>query len=145
MTRAGITLNYLVAGTGPAMVLLHGLAGSSWEFEPTIAALLPGYRVVALDQRGHGRSTRRPVDVSREAYVLDVAALIEGLSPGEREKVAARAGTLCVDIPRAGHDAHLENFPAWIRALREFLDWAQTPRLIAAVERSTLAAGAGNT
>ncbi|WP_269939603.1 alpha/beta fold hydrolase [Arthrobacter sp. HY1533] len=38
------------------MVILHGLAGESGEFEPTLRALAGEFRVVALDQRGHGRS-----------------------------------------------------------------------------------------
>ncbi|MHA7269096.1 alpha/beta fold hydrolase [Arthrobacter sp. HLT1-20] len=71
----------MACGTGPVVLILHGLAGDSGEFEPTMAALVDTYRVVALDQRGHGRSTRRPVDVSRDAYVQDVVELIAQLSP----------------------------------------------------------------
>ena len=40
------------------------------------------YRVVALDERGHGRSTRVPVDVSREANVADVVFVIDQLALG---------------------------------------------------------------
>ncbi|MGA7203621.1 MAG: alpha/beta hydrolase, partial [Specibacter sp.] len=82
MTGDGVRLHYLAAGFGPMVVLLHGLAGTSREFVPTLDALARNHRVVALDQRGHGQSTRRPDDVSREAYVADVVALIERLSPG---------------------------------------------------------------
>ncbi|XVU21161.1 alpha/beta fold hydrolase [Actinoplanes sp. CA-054009] len=75
----GVSLSYLTRGRadGPATVLLHGLAGSAAEMLPTAEALAgAGHRAVALDQRGHGRSTRRPGDLSREAYVADVVALI---------------------------------------------------------------------
>ena len=37
-----------------------------------------------MDQRGHGRSTRRPADVSRQAFVDDVIAVIDQVFPGER-------------------------------------------------------------
>ncbi|MCO1339397.1 alpha/beta hydrolase [Kocuria polaris] len=67
-------------GHGPPVVLLHGLAGSSREMRPTAGALR-GRRVVLLDQRGHGRSTRRPGDVSRRAFVHDVVEVVERLFP----------------------------------------------------------------
>ncbi|WP_083508702.1 alpha/beta fold hydrolase [Arthrobacter alpinus] len=73
------------------MVVLHGLAGESGEFAPTMAALAQQYRVVALDQRGHGRSTRRPFDVSRDAFVQDVVALIAYVSPGAPVHLAGQS------------------------------------------------------
>ncbi|MCJ1688013.1 alpha/beta fold hydrolase [Rathayibacter sp. VKM Ac-2927] len=76
-TADGTELSVLDSGgSGPIVVVLHGLAGSSSEFLATAQAL-PEHRVLLLDQRGHGHSTRRPADVSREAFVSDVIALIE--------------------------------------------------------------------
>ena len=66
-------------GPGAPVVLLHGLAGTSGEWDQSAAQLSPRYRVVVLDQRGHGASERRPSDLSRAAFVADVAALIEQL------------------------------------------------------------------
>jgi pimeloyl-ACP methyl ester carboxylesterase len=51
---------------------------------PTAESLLPrGRRVIAVDQRGHGYSTRHPCDLSRQAYVQDVVAVVEVLTAGE--------------------------------------------------------------
>lgn len=76
-TAAGVEIRgYDTGGNGPAVVILHGLAGSAREFFPTAAAL-PEFRNVLLDLRGHGGSTRLPRDVSREAYVADVVRVIE--------------------------------------------------------------------
>ena len=72
-----------LGGDGPTVLLLHGLAGSSRELQPTAEAL-SGYRVLLVDQRGHGRSTRRPDDLSREAFVEDVVAVMEEFAPGRR-------------------------------------------------------------
>src|SRR5690349_6794687 len=81
--RDGIVLSCLVGGSGDhAIILLHGLAGSGQEMMATAEALLPDHRVIAVDQRGHGHSTRRPRDLSREAYVEDVVAVIEQLAGG---------------------------------------------------------------
>ncbi|MFC8789385.1 alpha/beta fold hydrolase [Streptomyces cinereoruber] len=66
-------------GSGTPVVLLHGLAGHAGEWDAVASALSPRHRVVAVDQRGHGASERRPRDVSRAAYVADVVAVLEGL------------------------------------------------------------------
>ena len=67
-------------GEGPGILLLHGLAGTAREWEETAPGYPQTHRVVALDQRGHGRSERRPADVSREAFVADAIAAIDELA-----------------------------------------------------------------
>lgn len=63
----------------PVLVLLHGLAGYALEWGATIAALQTDYRVISVEQRGHGSSTRRPDEVSCSAYVADVVAVLDDL------------------------------------------------------------------
>ena len=78
----GVTIAYTVFdGVEPAVVLLHGLAGSSREFVQT-AEGLAGRRVILIDQRGHGNSTTKPADTSREAYVSDVVTVISKETSG---------------------------------------------------------------
>ena len=83
--RDGVSLAGYDSGPrdGPAVVLLHSLAGHMGEWQATADALSASCRVVAFDQRGHGTSTRSPADVSRQAFVEDVVAVIEqlGLAP----------------------------------------------------------------
>lgn len=71
-------------GDGPPLMLLHGLAGSSRELLRTADALTDAFRVLLMDQRGHGSSARYPEDVSREAYVADVVAVLEEFLSGQR-------------------------------------------------------------
>jgi pimeloyl-ACP methyl ester carboxylesterase len=66
-------------GPGQPIVLLHGLAGHAGEWDMLARSLSSRYRVVAVDQRGHGASERYPRDVSRAAYVADVIAVVEQL------------------------------------------------------------------
>jgi pimeloyl-ACP methyl ester carboxylesterase len=66
-------------GSGPAVLLLHGLAGHAREWDSTAGWLSEAHRVVALEARGHGRSERTPADVTPEAFVLDAALWIERL------------------------------------------------------------------
>ncbi|NEE20854.1 alpha/beta fold hydrolase, partial [Streptomyces sp. SID7499] len=56
-------------GDGPPLLLLHGLAGHSGEWEALAARFASTHRVVAFDARGSGASTRRPGDVTRAAHV----------------------------------------------------------------------------
>jgi pimeloyl-ACP methyl ester carboxylesterase len=70
------------AEQAPPIVLLHGLAGYAAEWHETASWLASGHRVVALEQRGHGRSERRPDDVSRQAFVADAEAWLEWLGLG---------------------------------------------------------------
>jgi pimeloyl-ACP methyl ester carboxylesterase len=66
-------------GHGPAVLLLHGLAGHAGEWAETAAWLSVDHRVLAFDARGHGRSELDPPDVSPAAQVADAAYLIEQL------------------------------------------------------------------
>ncbi|GGV96908.1 alpha/beta hydrolase [Streptomyces gelaticus] len=67
-------------GPGQSIVLLHGLAGHAGEWDVLAGRLSSGYRVVAVDQRGHGTSERDPRDVSRAAYVADAVAVVDQLA-----------------------------------------------------------------
>lgn len=78
----GLTLSYLDAGgDGGALVALpaHWMEGVTYA--PLAAALAPVWRVVALDQRGHGHSDHAASEsgYTREAYIDDVLALFTHL------------------------------------------------------------------
>jgi pimeloyl-ACP methyl ester carboxylesterase len=85
-------ISYLICeGDAPAVMLLHGLAGSASEFVPTGKALV-GRAVVVIDQRGHGHSTRVPSDTSRAAFVNDVVRVIEAENFGAVDLVGQSMG-----------------------------------------------------
>lgn len=50
----GVNTRYLVAGSGPALVLLHGVGMSGDCFHRNIEALAKDYQVIAPDMLGHG-------------------------------------------------------------------------------------------
>jgi pimeloyl-ACP methyl ester carboxylesterase len=70
-------------GTGSPVVLLHGLAGYAREWAQTAEWLALTHRVLALEQRGHGRRGDEIADLSRAAFVTDAAEWLErrGLAP----------------------------------------------------------------
>lgn len=59
----GVRLRYVVAGEGAPVVLLHGITRNvekDWIETGLLEALSAGFQVLALDQRGHGRSGKPP-------------------------------------------------------------------------------------
>jgi len=54
---AGGRMRYLKSGTGPALILIHGLMGYSFSWRFTIPALAPHATVYAIDNLGGGLST----------------------------------------------------------------------------------------
>ena len=78
----GITLHAAIQGDGPLVVLCHGNPGLwySWRHQlPALAAA--GYKAVALDMRGYGRSDR-PLDASSydsNQQIADVLGVLDAL------------------------------------------------------------------
>ncbi|HEY3366763.1 MAG TPA: alpha/beta hydrolase [Symbiobacteriaceae bacterium] len=69
-------------GNGPNVLALHGLYGRGALWAGPAAWLTAHFRVVALDQRGHGHSDKPDDAYSRDHYVNDAIATIEQLRLG---------------------------------------------------------------
>lgn len=68
---------------GPAVLLLHGwTASADLNFFPVYGRLAESYRVIAPDQRGHGRGIRSTEEFSLEDCADDAAALLDQLGAG---------------------------------------------------------------
>lgn len=66
-------------GQGPSAVLAHGFAISLDEWNVIAEALVAGgHRVIAFDQRGHGRTTIGSDGVGSRQTAGDYAAVLEG-------------------------------------------------------------------
>jgi pimeloyl-ACP methyl ester carboxylesterase len=82
LTADGLRLSYLdFGGPGTPLLALHGHYNEAAAFAPLAAALTPQWRVIALDQRGHGESDRAR-SYGREDYVADVIAFHRHLGLG---------------------------------------------------------------
>lgn len=79
-TKDGRQIYYKDWGTGPAITFSHGwpLNADAWDGQMLFLAQ-HGFRVVAHDRRGHGRSTQTPVGNDMDGYADDLAAVIEAL------------------------------------------------------------------
>jgi len=75
----GERIAYLDEGSGEAIVLLHGLAGSSETWRSLIGPLSRKYRVVAPDLLGHGNSTKPRTDYSLGALSVLIRDVLDEL------------------------------------------------------------------
>ncbi|SEC12466.1 non-heme chloroperoxidase [Pseudomonas saponiphila] len=80
ITRDGTELYYKDWGSGQPVVFSHGwpLSADSWESQMLFLAD-HGYRVIAHDRRGHGRSSQPWHGNDMDTYADDLAQLIEHL------------------------------------------------------------------
>jgi non-heme chloroperoxidase len=75
-TPDGIDIFYKDWGTGQPIVFSHGWPLSSDDWDPQMLFFLQrGYRVIAHDRRGHGRSTQTADGHDMDHYADDLAAL----------------------------------------------------------------------
>jgi pyruvate dehydrogenase E2 component (dihydrolipoamide acetyltransferase) len=77
--RRAAGLRAYVGGAGPAVVLLHGLAGAAVNWVDVAPSLAADHRVVALDLPGHGASSPAPRRGGIEAFADAVSAALEQL------------------------------------------------------------------
>ena len=79
-TKDGVEIYYKDWGTGQPIVFSHGwpLSADDWDAQ-MLFFLQHGYRVVAHDRRGHGRSTQTGDGHDMDHYAADLAAVVEHL------------------------------------------------------------------
>lgn len=142
----GWTFNYLDQGSGPVVLLLHGLAGDHTAWTPQLAALTGKYRVIAPDNPGSGGTSLVPSPVTlvevAEAYIalleeLEVeSAHVVGRSMGGgiAQEMALMAPDRVASLTLAGSFAKLD--PLGVRLIENMRDliqrdpdWARWTRL----------------
>ena len=79
-TRDGTQIYYKDWGAGPVVTFSHGwpLNADAWDGQMHFLAQ-NGFRVIAHDRRGHGRSTQSSSNNDMNGYADDLAALFEAL------------------------------------------------------------------
>jgi triacylglycerol lipase len=65
----GQTIHYWDVGSGPVVVLVHGLGSRKEDWLPVVAPLSQKYRVLVPDQIGFGRSDKLLIDYRIQTYV----------------------------------------------------------------------------
>lgn len=79
ITVYGAKIQYKETGSGPTVILLHGLGGDSSNWLSTIGPLSEKYRVIVPDQIGFGRSDKPLISYRVGTYVDFLAGLYKEL------------------------------------------------------------------
>jgi pimeloyl-ACP methyl ester carboxylesterase len=108
----GLSFHIHQAGSGPDVVLIHGLTGdlSIWFLSRTISALAESHRVTAYDLRGHGYSDAPEEGYTSLDHARDLIELLDALGIARARLVGHSFGAVI-----AVHAAVLE--PERIEAL----------------------------
>jgi pimeloyl-ACP methyl ester carboxylesterase len=86
----GHDVAYRQAGSGPLLVMIHGIAGSSGTWVPVMPLLAEHYTVIAPDLQGHGESAKPRGDYSLGAYASGIRDLL-GVLGHERATVVGHS------------------------------------------------------
>jgi non-heme chloroperoxidase len=91
--KDGATIFYKDWGSGQPIIFSHGwpLSADDWDGQMLFFGR-EGYRVIAHDRRGHGRSTQTWAGNEMDTYADDLAALIEKLDLKDAVMVGAFDG-----------------------------------------------------
>src|SRR5262245_23573728 len=92
-SRDGTKIFYKDWGKGQPIVFHHGwpLSADDWDTQ-MLFFLSKGYRVIAHDRRGHGRSAQTSAGHDMDTYAADVAALVGSLDLDNAIHVAHSTG-----------------------------------------------------
>jgi pimeloyl-ACP methyl ester carboxylesterase len=75
----GVKLHYMIGGSGPPVVLLHGYAETSHMWLPLMPLLAPHHRVIVPDLRGAGDSGKPEAGYAKANMARDIHALTDSL------------------------------------------------------------------
>jgi pimeloyl-ACP methyl ester carboxylesterase len=97
LTRDGYDLYYDIIGDGEPLLWLHGYFGIGDDWRHVFGAAAPhGYRLIAPDLRGHGRSTTAPGEFSFRACADDIRELLDHLGVDRVKAIGLSGGGIAL-------------------------------------------------
>ncbi|YBV97264.1 alpha/beta hydrolase [Phyllobacteriaceae bacterium JZ32] len=111
----GLRLAYREQGEGDPVLLIHGFASSSyvnWVSPGWFQTLTEaGYRVIAIDDRGHGQSEKshEPADYTPSLMAGDAAALLDHLGIGKAHVMGYSMGARIAAFMALEHPSHVHS------------------------------------
>ena len=105
----GVTLNYLEQGDpqGEPVILLHGYTDSWNTYALVLPHLSPAYHVFALDQRGHGESSKAPGSYTVDDMAADVIAFMDAQGITKATIVGHSMGSMVAQLVAIRHPARV--------------------------------------
>lgn len=108
----GVTVAYLDVGgrSGTPVVLIHGYTDSARDWAPLEPLLAPHFRLIIVDLRGHGASSKPDCCYTRFDFAHDVKLLLDSLHIARADIVGHSLGSLVAQT-------YAELYPAATRRL----------------------------
>lgn len=77
-------LHYQEQGTGPVIVLIHGMASSGHYFQPLVPYLVNKYRIISIDLLGFGQSPKpKNIIYNYQTHIQSIAETLDQLGVTE--------------------------------------------------------------
>jgi pimeloyl-ACP methyl ester carboxylesterase len=92
----GETLAYIDMGyaSGPPVVLIHGYTDNARDWVPMLPYLSKRYRLILVDIRGHGQSSKPECCYNRLDFAYDIKLLLDGLGVRKADIVVHSLGSI---------------------------------------------------
>ena len=147
----GARIWYAAFGSGPPVIMLHGALGNGDDWGNQVPALVEaGRRVILIDNRGRGRSTRGILPLTYELMASEVVAVMDALEietasmvgwsdgaiiglllakdyPGRVRRVFAFAGNMDLSGVKPQPTPSADLSRAFDRAMRDYARLSDTP------------------
>lgn len=75
----GVRTRYIEAGSGPALIFLHGVGGHAEGFSRNVLPLSEHFRVLAVDYLGFGLTDKPTTPVGRDEYVRHLTEFMDAV------------------------------------------------------------------
>ncbi len=128
----GVSVRYREAGTGPTVVLIHGYGASADHWAPVIPALAVHHRVIAVDLKGFGWTSRPDGDYSPAAQAQLVWRALDRLGVGDVAIVGHSWGSsvaLSMAVAAPARVRRVALYAAYVydEQVPSFFRWAEKP------------------
>ncbi len=128
----GVHVHYREAGSGPAVVLIHGYGASAESWATVMPILAAHHRVIAVDLKGFGWTSRPPGDYSPAAQARLVWGLLDQLSVQDVAIVGHSWGSsvaLAMAVADSARVRRVALYDAYVYddQVPGFFRWAQKP------------------
>lgn len=119
----GVKLNYLIAGEGDPVVLLHGYAETSHMWRPLFPGLANNHTVIAPDLRGFGKSDAPEGGYTKKEMAQDIHALVKSLGYKKVKIVGHDIGLMVAYAYAAQYPAEVDRIVLMDAFLPGVGDW----------------------
>jgi 3-oxoadipate enol-lactonase len=102
-------VHYERAGSGPTLLLLHGIGSNSRSFRHQLTALCDVFDVIAWDAPGYGRSDDPPQDCGLEYFADQAVALLDELNLSQAHLLGVSLGGVIAQLAYHRHPSRVQS------------------------------------